>query len=198
MIRTATWERFGQMLDARLAKSIFTTEDSVRYTFFAAVLECESLNPEDIILEHRHPTIASALIDTWIPAINANSVALEFKYHRDIPSGSNSNRTELASKIFHDLYRLGQFHTTSRRVFVYLASSEMTNHFSSERNRLNEFFSLAPGSTLHINDAFLAGRAKSFSSMVPNAPNNEVVSIFARSLPQNHQIRAFEVREIAR
>ncbi|HEX5398308.1 MAG TPA: hypothetical protein VFY06_04595 [Verrucomicrobiae bacterium] len=198
MIHTATWERFSQLLDIRLAKSVFTTEDSVRYTFFAAVLECENLNPEDIILEHRHPKIRSALIDTWISAINGNSVALEFKYHRDIPSGSNANRTELAGKIFHDLYRLGQFDTTALRIFVYLASNEMTNHFSSERNRLNEFFSLGQGAALRIDDAFFAGRAKSFTSMVPTTPNIEVVSLFTRSLPQNHQIRAYEVREIER
>ena len=196
MIRTATWEHFGQLLDRRLAKSVFTTEDSVRYTFFAAVLKCENLNPEDIILEHRHPTISSAYVDTWIPAINGDGVALEFKYHRDIPSGSNANRTEQAGKIFHDLYRLGQFHPAARRVFVYLASSEMTNHFSSERNHLNEFFSLALGAALRIDEAFLAGRAKSFKSMVPTTPNIDVVSIFARSLPQNHQIRAYEVRAI--
>ncbi len=196
MIRTATWERFVQLLDTRLSKSVYTTEDSVRYTFFAAVLECEKLNPEDIILEHRHPTISGKLIDTWIPAINGNSVVLEFKYHRVIPSGGNANRTQKAGEIFHDLFRLGQFSPNSSRVFVYLASREMTNHFSSKRNRLNEFFSLAPGATLRIDNEFLAGRVKSFTSRVPTTPNIEVASLFARSLPQNHQIRAYEVREI--
>ena len=186
------------MLDTRLAKPVFTTEDSLRYTFFAALLECENLKPEDIILEHRHPTISSAQIDTWIPTINGSGVAMEFKYDRHIPSGSNANRTQKAGKIFHDLYRLGQFEKTARRIFVYLSSSEMTNYFSSEKNGLSKFFSLAQGAALRIDDAFIAARAKSFTSMVPTAPNIEVVSLWTQGLPQNHLIRAYEVREFGR
>jgi hypothetical protein len=193
MIRQETWERLGELLEVRLAKGVFTTEDSVRYTFFIALLEREHLKPEDIILEHRHPGITSALIDTWIPALDGVGVALEFKYDRDIPSGKNSPRTQKAGKIFQDLYRLGQFNTTAHRVFVYLASDEMTSHFMSKRNRLSEFFSLAPGRSLRIDDAFLAGRAKSFVSMLGATPNVEAVALYARGLPHGHQVRAYEV-----
>lgn len=100
MIRQETWERFAELLGRRLTKGVFTTEDSVRYTFFTALLEWERLAPEDIVLEHRHPTIASALIDTWIPQLNGAGFAFEFKYDRDIPSGKNSPRTQRAGKKF--------------------------------------------------------------------------------------------------
>lgn len=63
----------------------------------------------------------------------------------------------------------------------------------SKRNRLSEFFSLAPGRSLRIDDAFLAGRAKSFVSMLGATPNVEAVALYARGLPHGHQVRAYEV-----
>jgi hypothetical protein len=182
----------------RLARAVFTTEGSVRYTFFAALLETERLAPEEIVLEHRHPGIEKALIDTWIPNMGPAGTAIEFKYDRDIPSGRNSPRTQKAGKIFHDLYRLGQVHAEANKIFVYLASSEMAKHFLSERNRLSAFFSLKPRASLRIDDAFLADRAQSFVSMLGATPNVEVVALYSRSLPQEHELRAYEVGRIER
>lgn len=55
---------FGDMLETRLLNEVFSTEDSVRYTFFAALLGAGALRPEQIILEYPHPVIARAEIDT--------------------------------------------------------------------------------------------------------------------------------------
>jgi hypothetical protein len=49
MIRQETWERFGELLEVRLAKEVFTTEDSVRYTFFIALLERERLKARTLL-----------------------------------------------------------------------------------------------------------------------------------------------------
>lgn len=198
MIQQHTWERFGELLHARLERGAFTTEDSVRYTFFAALLEREELKPEDVVLEFSHPSIPGAEIDTWIPNLGGAAIAVEFKYDRDIPSGRNTPRTQKVGKVFHDLYRLGQLDPTAKRLFVYLASSEMTKHFMSERNNLSEFFGLKPGISLRIDEQFCAGRAKTFLSVLGTIPNVEAVGVYCRSLPKSHELRAYEVKRIER
>lgn len=74
----------------------------------------------------------------------------------------------------------------------------MTKHFLSTRNRLGDFFSLPQGGSLRIDEAFIEGRAKSFVSMLGAAPNVEVVALYARSLPNDHELRAYEVRDFVR
>ena len=49
---------FAELLERRLKRGVFTTEDAVRYTFFIALVQALSLQPEDIVLEHDHGTIA--------------------------------------------------------------------------------------------------------------------------------------------
>lgn len=193
MISMETWVRFGSLLETRLSKNVFTTEDAVRYTFFAALLETRNLAPDEVVLEYRHDGIAKALIDTWLPTVGAHGTLIEFKYDRDIPSGRNNPRTQKAGKIFNDLYRLGKAAHDVHKLFVYLASREMTKHFLSTRNRLQPFFELPPGSPLRIDDSFLSGRAASFMSMLSAPPNVEIRSLYARALPMDHEIRVYEI-----
>ena len=80
-----TFELFSKYLQTRLLKNVYCTEDSVRYTFFAALLRSTNLNPEDLILEY-HPNIPNAEIDTFIPSYDGTGVVMEFKYDRKIPS----------------------------------------------------------------------------------------------------------------
>ena len=47
----AIYRNFSQYLLRRISNGIYTTEDSVRYTFFAAILNGTALGPEDIILD---------------------------------------------------------------------------------------------------------------------------------------------------
>ena len=78
---------FADLLRVRFENAVPTTEDSVRYTFFAGLLRA-GLQPHEIVLEHRHDAIAGAEIDTFIPGIGTGpAVAIEFKYDRGIPSG---------------------------------------------------------------------------------------------------------------
>ena len=50
-------KRFSDLLFSRLDKDVFTTENSVRYTFFAALQESGQFQPVDAILEFPHPDI---------------------------------------------------------------------------------------------------------------------------------------------
>ena len=49
-VMTQAIAAFVPLLKTRLSASIFTTEDSVRYTFFAALLHA-GVQPEQVVLE---------------------------------------------------------------------------------------------------------------------------------------------------
>ena len=46
---------------------MFTTEDSIRYSFFAALMQSEGVSPSDVIQEFPHTKIMNAKVDTYIP-----------------------------------------------------------------------------------------------------------------------------------
>ena len=92
------YTEFDALLRTRLQNSIFTTEDSVRYTFYASLLTKGGLKPENVVLEQPHNAINAAEIDTYIPHYAATSVVIEFKYDRSIPSGKNAPRPPKGGK----------------------------------------------------------------------------------------------------
>jgi hypothetical protein len=189
-----TLERFGELLHLRLERDIFTTEDSVRYTFFAALLEKGGLYPHDIVLEHRHPSIAGAEIDTWAPTFGGRGLAVEFKYDRGLPSGKNTPRTQKAGQVFHDLYRLRMVAPEMLRVFVYLTGVEMARYFSNPTNGLAEFFSPGRGRMLVVDSGFMSSKSPSFVASTGEVPNVLVTQLYSRSLPKDHELRVYEVR----
>ncbi len=189
---TATLERFGDLLAERLEHGTFTTEDSVRYTFFAAFLE-SGIKPHEVVLEYPHPAIPRAQIDTWFPDFGGKSLAIEFKYDRAIPSGGNSPRTQKAGKLFHDLYRLGLLARTSRSLFVYLTCQEMASYLGNPLNNLVDFFALSQGNSLHIGPEFMRNRPATFVRTAGEVPNVEIVCQHSRSLPGAHELRVLEV-----
>lgn len=191
-------ETFGDLLETRILSNVFTTEDSIRYTFFAALLRQSDLQPEDVVLEYPHPAISRAQIDTWIPPSNGrNGLAVEFKYDRKIPSGQNAPRTQKAGKVFHDLYRLGRLPFTMQRLFIYVAGPEMTAYFNNNSNGLADFFGLPQGNSMLIDSAYLAERSSTFVNSAAEVPNVQVFAVYSRSLSKNHELRVFEVRNAA-
>lgn len=187
-------ESFGNLLETRIGQGVFTTEDSIRYTFFAALMRESDLQPENVVLEHPHPTISRAEVDTWVPPSNGRQgLAVEFKYDRKIPSGHNTPRTQKAGKVFHDLYRLGQVPSTMQRLFIYVAGPEMTAYFKNHSNGLVNFFDLPKGKSERIDSAFLAERSATFVKSAAEVPNIYAVAMYARRLPMDHELRVFEV-----
>ena len=66
----ATFDKFGELLDERLLRHVYTTEDSIRYTFFHCLTSHAGINPVDIILEQPHPAIDGAKVDLYIPSLD--------------------------------------------------------------------------------------------------------------------------------
>ena len=87
-----TVKHFAKLLSERLVAKVATTEDSIRYTFFYALLSSGGYIHTDVIIENQHPVIEGGEIDVLIsPRDGSPSIAFEFKYDRAIPGGKNLN-----------------------------------------------------------------------------------------------------------
>ena len=110
----SAFQKFGELLDTRFSKNVYTKEDAIRYTFFHAICSELGLGPEDIILEYPHPYILDEKtkekkkkIDMLIPERDGvTEIICEFKFHGGIPSGQATNITERAGDLFADICRL--------------------------------------------------------------------------------------------
>jgi len=186
---------FGELIERRLNLGIYTTEDAVRYTFFAALTQALNLRPEDIVLEQDHGSIARAKIDTWIPSLRGVSYAIEFKYDRPIPGGRNMPLTQKAGHIIRDLFRLAMIDRRlgAQAVLVYLTTREMAGYFTNPNNGLADLFELVAGSTLYIDGQYIAARPESLQHSAGEAAPCFVTSLYSRELCNAHQLRVYGI-----
>lgn len=191
-------EHFSAMLRARFEARVFTTEDSIRYTFYAAASMYAGVRPTEVVLEFPHPVIAGAEVDTIILATaERSSTAIEFKYDRGNPGGTNQNRTQRAASVLVDVFRLAKIPrgVAARRYFVYVTDSEMAGYLKNPANRLNGFFDLASSAApLPFGLSAWAGFPLTFRTRVdPHACDCRVKAVFSAELTQGVSMRAFEV-----
>ncbi|MFZ2454916.1 MAG: hypothetical protein WAX07_00335 [Candidatus Altiarchaeia archaeon] len=130
---------FYSLLKERLERRVYTTEDSVRYTFFVALLK-QGFNPYEIILEDKHSEDNKAEVDLHIePDEKRKGLVIEFKYHRGNRGGKNLNKSKKAGEIFEDIRRLAQFKSTNdkyTRLFIYITNEQMMSYLKRKRNNL--------------------------------------------------------------
>ncbi len=190
---------FAELLERRLKRGAFTTEDAVRYTFFAALIEALSLRPEDIVLEHDHGGIARAKIDTWIPSFDGYAYGIEFKYDRPIPSGKNAPLTQKAGHVLKDMFRLAKIDATLKveTIFVYLATREMAGYFGNPNNGLADLFGLRAGASLRIDSRYIANRPETLRRAAGEVTPCIVSSLHSCEIANAHQLRIFAVRPAA-
>lgn len=97
MIETKVFEKFENYLRERIGTGLHLTEDSVRYSFFAALTDSCSIRQHEIVLELPHPSIPNAEIDTYIKSPELDAY-IEFKFHRI--SNSTSPKPQKAGSLF--------------------------------------------------------------------------------------------------
>ena len=87
--------------------------------------------------EYPHPKVQGKRVDAVILGDNgAPEVAVEFKYHRKIPSRTNQPRTMNAAELLADFAKLRDFHDVERFV-VYLTDGEMLQYLKNPDNGLS-------------------------------------------------------------
>jgi hypothetical protein len=190
---------FSILLNTRLKNSVFTSEDSVRYTFFAALLHTAKIAPHEIILEFPHPCISGAQIDTYVPSTSdRKGLVIEFKYDRQPPGGRNMPRTQNAGEVFNDVYRLACFEEDplADRLLIYLADAEMAGYLSNSRNQLTDFFQLASGHQLRVDKRYLETKAITFQRCIGGSLNAALTGLWQEALPNNHHLRIYQITSI--
>ena len=87
-------------------------------------------------MEYPHPKVQGKRVDAVILGDNgAPEVAIEFKYHRKIPSSHNQPRTMKAGELLTDFARLRDFPNV-QRYMIYLTDGEMLQYLGNPRNGL--------------------------------------------------------------
>ncbi len=189
---------FANLLEDRLTLGVYTTEDSVRYTFFQALTQTGNYQHTDIVLEYPHPNIDRAQIDTLLNAKGpTSSVALEFKYDRRNPSDTNQNRTQRAGAVFKDLFRLAKVpgQTAQKKFFIYLTDDEMAGYFNNPKNGFSRLFALRSGEIFVIDANLISLRAKTFREVVETYQMNcTAIGSFRRDLSHDHSLRIIEIQ----
>jgi len=194
-----SFQYFSELLDTRFTNGVYTTEDSVRYTFFQSLVSKMNLKDHEIILEYPHPIIEKAEIDMLIPPTDQrDELVFEFKFDREMPSGHNSPRPMKAGKMFADLARLSKYkekHEKSKCFFVYVTDYEMADYLSKDSNRLDDFFNLLPNETLKIDESYVNNHSETFISQAMTYGQFEIDVSLAHSSDLNKQyyVRVYEI-----
>lgn len=189
------YNEFTNSLQNRLHNGVHTTEDSVRHTFFAAILANTQLHPENIILEFPHNQIPNAKLDVVIPNYDGCCVLMEFKYDRQIPGGLNQNRTQRAGYLFKDISRLKVYQHNERnlRLFVYLTDAEMAQYLANPQNGLTEFFELGMGQEFQVDPQLLQAMPQAFQGAAGRLYNASLRCEYSAQLPNEHYLRVYRV-----
>ena len=121
------------LIERRLEMQAPFSEDNFRYLVFHGLFK-SGIDVARMVLEYPRPGNSREKIDTVILDENGTpQIAIEFKYHRKIPSSHNQPRTMKAGELLADFARLRDFPNVQRLV-VYLTDGEMLRYI---RNRIH-------------------------------------------------------------
>jgi hypothetical protein len=154
-------------------------------------------------LEYPHPNPPQGRdetrerVDTYIPSWGGiEGLAIEFKYHRQIPSGRNSPRTQKVGEIFRDIYRLLRFRESKKESFlwlVYLTDNEMAKYYRNPINGFYDFFELLKGNIFEVNREFFLSKQKTFLKEVEYEFRAKIRSLWKEEMPNQHELRVYEI-----
>ena len=178
---------FAALLATRVGHDIWTTEDSVRYTLFAAMLR-NNVEPHEVIQEYPHRLLGGEKrIDTWMPDFHGKAVAIEFKY--DPSRGTTLNETQRAGAVFEDLRRLRLLSNDAVCYLVYVTMKDMDRHF---RNRHRELYGLVQGESIKIRRSYFADKPSTFMGKVDGVFEATITGVVNQGF-SDHNLRVYSV-----
>jgi hypothetical protein len=193
---TPALERFVELLDERLLRGVSTSETVVCCTFVVALIEVTGLKLHEVVFEERkNSKLGSIKTDISLFNFFGKRCSIEFKYHREIPSGWNSPLPQIAGLLFKDIFRLSQDYVPEavHALFVYLTSDEMTRYLSSPSNGLVDFFDLPVGWRRAIDETYLALRSQTLRRSAGVITPCTVEALFSCRLCNDHRLRVYGV-----
>ncbi len=200
-VMTQAIQAFVPLLEKRLSAGIFTTEDSVRYTFFAALLHA-GVQPEQVILEARYPAMLETdterkQLDLLLCSSDQGRqvAAAEFKYDRAIPGGKHSPRTQKAGKLFADLRRLLLWLDPIARYFIYLTDRELYNYLKNPANQLAHIFTPSHNHDHSLTTELFTPLAVTFHTAMGQWTQQASLRVLANeALPADHHLWIFAIQ----
>lgn len=192
MLIKEVFDKFERYLIDRLGTDQALSEDSVRYSFFAALNDTKTVKQHEIILESPHPNISKAKIDTYINT-GHHEAYLEFKFHRK--SCGSSPKPQKAGSLFKDFTRLSKLESKSDKYVVYFTDSEMARYFQKQSEQYSGFWSIECG-TFEFNRVFLTKTTNTFRKSCDGEADSMIEVIYSSTLSTSHEIRIFKVNTI--
>jgi hypothetical protein len=188
---------FSNLINERILDGAHMSEDNVRYSYFLSANQVGKINHTDIYLEYPHPNLPGKEIDSYIIGDSyPKGVAIEFKYDRSNPGGTNQNRTQRAGSFLADLFRLNLVPTSTaeEKYFVYLTDKEMASYFLNPQNKLSRLYNLNYEQDYLLDIDLVNSLAKSASNQVKNLVSPcRIQGFFKKDLVQGHQLRVLSV-----
>ena len=123
------------LIERRLEMQALFREDALRRIVLDGLVN-SGIPDMRLETEYPHPNIPGARVDAVILDRNRTpQAAIEFKYHRKIPSSHNQPRTMKAGELLTDFARLRDFPNV-QRYMIYLTDGEMLQYLGNPRNGL--------------------------------------------------------------
>ncbi len=181
------------LLNKRLTMGTYTTEDSVRYTFFLALKDHDT-QPEHIILEDSHPKIDNALVDMSFPLANDKRPFFEFKYHRTPKDRKYKPWAKKCGQLFNDIYRQYRLSDDQNEAYIiYIYTDEVKQYLNK-----NGYKHIIEEPDVTIDDDFLQDRPKTMRECITlqqgqTCPEIHFKCEFKSELNQNHYLRIYKI-----
>jgi hypothetical protein len=192
-MHTQTYEKFALFLSKRISSGQHLTEDSVRYAFFAALLESTDLEQHEIVLELPHPQFRGKEIDTYVSrGPDRPETFLEFKFHR--ASNSTSPKPQKAGSLFKDFARLASVTAPdSQCLVIYLTCPEMATYFTANAPAYSGFWSTRAGERFHFDQAFTAKTTPTFRKVSGDSVAATISVEYDSRIGGGYELRVFRV-----
>jgi len=151
--------------------------------------------PEQVVLEHPHPTIHYARFDTVILDGQGQPVtAVEFKYDPPGPESSGQPGPQKVLSAFADLRKLALAPGISERYFIYVMDIEVARYLCDPRNTLHKVFALSFGDAFKLDDDYFASVSSTLHASLGRWPSGvRVEGVTAKDLPCEHCLRVYSV-----
>jgi hypothetical protein len=189
----SVFSRYAEYLNQRIEHGQTLSEDTLRYSFFAAIIKASDVPQHDILLEHPHPALATKRIDTYVQAVGQRLAHyFEFKYHKK--TAATANKPQRAGGLFNDFCRLSHLAGESANCFVvYITDRDMAGYFPNNISSYPGFWNGPLGSDFFFNQAFYDGTSESFKSKCTPFVPTYVRFAFLSALHAGHHLRIFQV-----
>ncbi|MCH8146758.1 MAG: hypothetical protein IH987_02030 [Planctomycetes bacterium] len=188
---------FARELRIRLAADTHTTEDTIRYYFWNALVksgaDAHTLVPE---MPHPNPAMKGKEVDLRLDAKPFGPAWLEVKYNRGLPSKRNLPRTQVYGALLTDFFKLALIEDGDPKLVLYVSTPEMVRHLKNNAGGLLEStdrpFVLSPED---FDDLPASARNTVLKKVVfEDAPPQIAATVLAQESIADHEAFLFEVR----